>query len=85
MTPFKKGFARLGEMYFDHTRKLLQFCPLALHPGERKIKAGKPVLYNPNHDRARERARIKHTLESTIHDMYLEVELEDHAGIPLPH
>lgn len=83
MTPFKKGFARLGEMYFEKTKKVLWFYPLAVHLQERKIKAGKPIAFNPNRDRVQERVRIKHALESTIHNLYLEVELEGHAGIPL--
>lgn len=85
MTPFYKGFARLGEMYFERTKKSLRFYPLAVHTGERSLRAGKAIAYNPDNEPSRERVRIKHALESTIHDLYLAMELESHAGIPLPH
>jgi len=85
MTPFKKGFARLGEMYFERTSKILRFCPLVVHPEERKVKVGTPIAYNPFNEAVRERVRIKHALESTIHDLYLSIALQAHAGIPLPH
>jgi len=85
MTPFYKGFARLGELYFERTGKLLRFHPLAVHARQRKAKAGRAVLYNPDTDPVRERIRIKHALESTIHDLYLTIELEGPIGIPLPH
>jgi len=84
MTPFYKGFARLGEMYFKRTEKILRFYPLAVHAVERKVRVGAPISYNPYTDALRERDRIKHALESTIHDLYLKINLEAHAGIPLP-
>lgn len=85
MTPFYKGFARLGELYFQRTNRILSFHPLAVHAGQRKVKAGKAISFNPGNDLIRERVRIKHALESTIHDLYLTIELEDHIGIPLLH
>ena len=85
MTPFYKGFARLGEMYFERTKKNLHFSPLAVHAAQRRVKAGKAIVFNPENDPARERIRIKHALESTIHDLYLTLELEGHLGILLPH
>ena len=85
MTPFYKGFTRLGEMYYERTQKALRFYPLAVHPEMREIKIGKPVLYNPNNDPVKERLRIKSVLESTIHDLYLELAFQQHVGIPLPH
>ncbi|HLE91119.1 MAG TPA: hypothetical protein VI753_08220 [Anaerolineales bacterium] len=84
MTPFQKGFTRLGEMYYEKTENILRFYPLAVHPIARKIKVGKPISYNPYNHPIKERIRIKRVLESTIHDLYLNIILEDHAGIPLP-
>ncbi|MCK6583137.1 MAG: hypothetical protein HUU11_06860 [Anaerolineales bacterium] len=85
MTPFYKGFTRLGEMYYQRTNRPLRFYPLAVHPEAREIKIGKPVSYNPNNDPVKERIRIKRVLESTIRNLYLDIAGEHYAGIPLPH
>ena len=85
MRPFKKGFARLGEMYYEKTKRILRFYPLAVNAAARKLKAGKPVSYNPYNNVIKERIRIKCVLESTIHDLYVSTILDDYAGIPLPH
>jgi hypothetical protein len=85
MTPFQKGFARLGEMYYVRTKKILRFSPMAVHSSARKIKIGKALSYNPNNDPIKERIRIRSVLESTIHDLYLSIVLESNTAIPLPH
>lgn len=87
MTPFYRGFARLGEMYYKETGRLLRYIPLAVHPDARKLKVGGSVLYNPANDPVRERNRIRNVLEAIIHDLYLylHLTLEGYAGIPLPH
>ena len=85
MKPFEKSFARLGELYFEQTKKILSFYPLAVHPVARKIKFGRPVQFNPHNGPVRERIRIKRILESIIQDLYLDIILESYASIPLPH
>lgn len=85
MSPFKKGFARLGEMYFERTQNILRFYPIAVHPGLRCIKIGKPIAFNPNNNPGNERVRIKSVLESMIRNMVLEMTLQSYAGVPLPH
>lgn len=85
MTPFYKGFTRLGEMYYEKTNRALRFHPLAVHPEAREIKIGKSVLYNPNNDPVKERIRIKRVLESAIQNLYLDIAGEHYAGVPLPH
>lgn len=85
MTPFEKSFARLGETYFEQTKKSLPFYPLAVHSIARKIKIGKPVLYHPHNDLVRERIRIKRLIEATIHDLYLSITLESITSVPIPH
>ncbi|HUI88761.1 MAG TPA: hypothetical protein VLX61_08535 [Anaerolineales bacterium] len=85
MRPFMKGFARLGELYFERTQKILKFYPLAVHPGSRKVKVGKPISFNPKNNPANEVVRIKSVLESIIRGMVIEMTLQGYAGIPLPH
>ena len=85
MSPFYKGFTRLGAMYYERTKRILHFYPVAVHSIEREIRIGKPILYNPSNDPVKERVRIKRVLESTIQNLYLDITLESHTGIPLPH
>jgi hypothetical protein len=85
MSPFLKSFARLGELYFEHTRKVLRFYPLAVHVGLRKVNLGKPISFNPNNNPANECVRIKSVLEAIIRGMLIEMTLQGYAGIPLPH
>ena len=85
MTPFMKGFARLGELYFEQTQKILKFYPIAMHPNLRKVKLGKPISYNPKNNPANERVRIRSVLVTIIRGMFIEMTLQDYAGIALPH
>jgi 1-acyl-sn-glycerol-3-phosphate acyltransferase len=86
MRPFKRGFARLGEMFFERTGEILRFYPLAVHPRALRVRLGKPISYNPfNNNPVQERARIKNVLEGMIHAMYLGITLEGYVGVPLPH
>ncbi len=85
MSPFLKGFARLGELYFEKTREDLRFYPLAVLPSRRKVKLGKPISFNPNNNPANECARIKSVIELIIRGMLIEMTLQGYAGIPLPH
>lgn len=84
MRPFKKGFARLGEMLYARTGAILHFHPLAVHPARRKVKFGRPIPFNPFNDPADERRRLTHVLEATIHDLYLTLHPDAYAREPLP-
>lgn len=85
MAPFKKGFARLGELYFQRTRRYIRFYPLAVHARRRYVQVGSPVTYNPFAPPAAERMRIKNTLENMIHEMLLGMGGTTYIGVPLPH
>lgn len=85
MTPFKKGFIRLAELYFERTGQALRFYPLAVHEQSRLVQVGKPITFNPHAPLAGERVRIKNVLEKMIHEMYLELGGNTVLGIPLPH
>lgn len=84
MRPFQKGFARLGEFYYERTRKILRFYPLAVHAAARKIKAGAPISFNPFNNAVNERLRIKNILESIVHDLYLALCLETISPFHFP-
>lgn len=84
MTPFQKGFTRLGELYFERTRKILPFFPLAVHAESRSVRVGKPIRYNYLNHSASERQRIKSMLELSIHRMLLQASEDGYLSLPLP-
>ena len=84
MRPFKKGFARLGELYYERTRTILAFHPLAVHAETRTLRVGNPIRYNYLNNPASERQRIKSMLEQNIRDMLLQASLGEIVHLPLP-
>lgn len=84
MSPFKKGFARLGEMFYRRTGRILPFYPLAVHVRSLTVRVGKPVRYNPIADPEAERVRIVDLLEQAIHDLYLQASQGEIVQLPLP-
>ena len=85
MTPFKKGFARLGEMYYERTHQALRFYPLAVHLDSYRVKVGQPIAYNSKNPAANEHLRIKNVLEVSIREMYLNMGMKGFTGIPIQH
>jgi 1-acyl-sn-glycerol-3-phosphate acyltransferase len=85
MSPFKKGFVRLGELYFQGTGRSLKFYPLAVHAIRRTVQVGKPVTYNPYAPPVKERIRIKNALESMIREMLIGKDGNFYLRVPLPH
>jgi 1-acyl-sn-glycerol-3-phosphate acyltransferase len=83
MSPFKKGFARLGELYYAETGQCLRFYPVTVHETQRTILA-KPVVFNPKLPVAQERLRIKSLLEANIRRTYIEISIEGYEGIIQP-
>ena len=84
MSPFKKGFVRLGDSFFERTGQILPFYPLAIHAGRRVVQVGIPIMYNPYNSAIMERIRIKNVLEGMIHEMYLKMETGLYISVPLP-
>lgn len=83
MSPFKKGFVRLGEFYFQHTGRALPFYPLAVHVKRREVQVGKPIMHNPYAQPASERLRIKHVLERMIREMLAGMNRDIYFRVPL--
>lgn len=84
IAPFKKGFTRLGEMYYQKTGKILSFYPLAVHAESLTVRVGGLIRFNPLNNPARERTRIKNYLEESIHEMYLQASHGEIVQLPLP-
>nr|BAL52531.1 hypothetical conserved protein [uncultured Chloroflexota bacterium] len=73
MTPFYKGFTRLGEMFYQRCKKVLKFYPLAVSGIYRIVRVGEPVAFNPLNPVAIERIRLKQLLENSVRSMYLDL------------
>jgi hypothetical protein len=84
MSPFKKGFVRLGEFYFQKTGRALKFHPLAVREIQRTVQAGKPVTHNPYAPPVRERLRVKNALEASIREMLAGKNGDVYLRVPRP-
>jgi hypothetical protein len=84
MSPFRKGFVRLGEMYYERSGKSLRFYPLVVHAASRRVEVCQPISYNPHKAPLDERRRIKNVLQGIIAARYRELEGQPQAGITLP-
>lgn len=69
--PFKRGFLRLGEQYFQAAGEKLPFYPVAIHES-RLVIVGEPIIYNPARNAHQERLRMVDLLEKTIKKMHRE-------------
>jgi hypothetical protein len=85
MRPFKTGFARIGQFYFELTRKRLRFYPVAVLRRQRRVRIGKAITYNPINQGGREWVRLARLLETMIREMILGESIGLYAGVPLPH
>jgi 1-acyl-sn-glycerol-3-phosphate acyltransferase len=68
---FKRGFLRLGELYYQEAGARLPFYPVAIHESGLVI-VGKPIVYNPLINARLERLRMVNLLEQTIKTMHRE-------------
>jgi Acyltransferase len=84
MSPFKKGFTRLGELFYAESRRYLQFYPVTIHESHKAI-LGRPITFNPKFSLPQERLRLKNLLEATIRNRYIEVSIEGMAGVTQAH
>jgi 1-acyl-sn-glycerol-3-phosphate acyltransferase len=84
MAPFKKGFVRLGEFYFQRTGRALKFHPLAVHAARRVVQVGKPVTHNPFAPPVSERIRVKQALENIVREMLAGMDGNIYLRVPLP-
>ncbi len=83
---FCTGFIHLARMYYEKTRKAIQFVPVAVNRKVRGIIVGAPIRFDAQNPFAREKARLKRELEDSVSTLYRELEdglvLEGAAGSP---
>ncbi len=69
--PFKHGFLRIGELYYQETGERLPFYPVVVHE-EGLVIVAEPIDYNPQNEARLERFRLANLLEQTIKAMHRE-------------
>lgn len=70
MNAFDQGFVGLAPLYYEKTRRILNFIPVAVNKTAKAIKIGLPVSYNPKNNFSSERQRISKTLQDCITEMH---------------
>jgi 1-acyl-sn-glycerol-3-phosphate acyltransferase len=70
MNELDDGFVGLASIYYEKTRRVLSFIPVAVHKTAKAIKIGLPVSYDPEKEFSTERERIKSTLQNRILEMH---------------
>lgn len=77
---FQDGFVDVGRLYGKRTGKPLPFVPMYVAPRLRKVFLGKPVYYDLEAPRERERSRICGELMEAVTE--LAVHLPRHTVVP---
>jgi 1-acyl-sn-glycerol-3-phosphate acyltransferase len=72
----RTGFIHVARLYYEKTRKAIQFLPVAVNRKVRGIRIGAPIRFDASLPFPRERQRLKSELQSTICDLYRELESE---------
>jgi len=84
MSPFMKGFTRLGELYYQQSGESLRFYPVSVHAETRRVQVGMAISFNSNNPLPQERLRLKNVLQSAVREMYWKMCLDGYLGVPLP-
>jgi 1-acyl-sn-glycerol-3-phosphate acyltransferase len=71
---FCTGFIHVARLYYEKTRKAIQFLPVAVNRSVGGIKIGTPIRFDASLPFHRERQRLKSELERTIYSLYCELE-----------
>ena len=70
----RTGFIHIARLYYQKTRKAIQFLPIAVNRKVHGINIGAPIRFDPSLPFSRERQRLKRMLQSTISTLYDELE-----------
>jgi 1-acyl-sn-glycerol-3-phosphate acyltransferase len=81
---FCTGFIHLAKLYYDKTRKAIQFLPVAVNKEVGRILIGKPIRFDAGRPFAEEKVRLKNELEASVFTLYQELEqrFADHGIRP---
>jgi len=71
---FCTGFIHVAKLYYESTRKAVQFLPVAVHRNAHRIRVGVPIRFDAATPFGREKLRIKRELESSVYALYMKLE-----------
>ncbi len=81
MCEFCTGFIHVARLYYQETKKAVQFLPVAVNRRIGAIRIGSPIRFDAEKPFSTEKRRLKSELESTIYSLYQQ--LEGHPPTPL--
>ena len=70
----RTGFIHVARLYYEKTRKAMQFLPIAVNRKVHGISIGAPIRFDPSLPFSCERQRLKSELQRTIYALYYELE-----------
>lgn len=73
---FCTGFLSLARLYYQKTKKVIAFLPVAVNHRVKGIKIGKPIRFNCRVPFAQEKRRLKGELQDAIYSQYYDLEEE---------
>lgn len=76
LNELRTGFIHVAKLYYEKTRKAIQFLPIAVNRKVRGIRIGTPIRFDASLPFPRERQRLKSELQSTLYALYRELENE---------
>jgi 1-acyl-sn-glycerol-3-phosphate acyltransferase len=71
---FCTGFIHVAKLYYEKTRKAVQFLPVAVNRAAHGIRIGKPIRFDATIPFPEEKRRLKAELEHTVAALYGELE-----------
>ena len=71
---FCTGFIHVARLYYQETRKAVQFFPVAVNRNAHRIRVGTPIRFDAATPFAREKRRIQHELQDSVYSLYLQLE-----------
>jgi 1-acyl-sn-glycerol-3-phosphate acyltransferase len=74
---FNTGFLAMARLYYQKTRKLIRFLPVAVNAKMKAIKIGNPIRFDVCRPFLQEKLRLKHKLQDAIYAMYYSLEKKD--------
>ena len=71
---FNTGFLALARLYYQKTRKLIRFLPVAVNAKMKAIKIGSPIRFDVRRPFLQEKQRLKRRLQDAIYALYYSME-----------
>ncbi|MGO9310720.1 MAG: lysophospholipid acyltransferase family protein [Spirochaetia bacterium] len=77
---FCTGFIHVARLYYQSTKKAVQFLPVAVNRRVGRILVGAPIRFDGTVPFTREKQRLKCELETSVYSLYKELE----SDVPAP-